>query len=117
MFDKGIDSLKESWRGKRVFCNPPFSGKAAWMEKAHNEVQSGGCHVVAMVLPTNSMDSPPWFDFVYGKYHYQVIKGRVSFINPKDRKPESGNNSGTTIVYFMKDIVRPELPVRKRSKP
>ena len=105
-YDKKDDALKQSWASWRCFCNPPFSGKADWIRKAHEEVQNGGCPIVVMVLPKNSMDSPPWHDYIYGRYHYQIIKGRVSFIDPKTKKPKKGNNSGTTIVFFMKKVVR-----------
>lgn len=101
-FDKGEDAFKYEWTDHRVFCNPPFSEKARWMKKAHEEVQHNGCLVVVMVLPTNSMDSEPWFKYVYPHYHYHHMQARVSFIDPKTGKPKSGNNSGTTIIYFMK---------------
>lgn len=103
-FDEGMDGLKESWQGRRVFCNPPFSGKGTWIEKAVREVEENSCNIVVMVLPSNSMDSAPWHDFIYGKYHYEILRGRVSFIDPITKKPKTGNNSGTTIVYFMKKI-------------
>lgn len=104
--DRGVDGLSESWQDYRVFCNPPFSGKAAWIEKAHYEVQENGCPVVVMILPTNSMDSAPWHKFIYGRYHYEILEGRLSFIDPVTMKPKQGNNSGTTVVYFMKKPVR-----------
>ena len=105
--DKGFDGLKMPWNGYRIFCNPPFSGKAKWIEKAHREVADGGCPVCVMLLPTNSMDSKPWHEFIYGKYHYEIIDGRVSFIDSKTGKPKNGNNSGTTVVYFMKKPIKP----------
>jgi site-specific DNA-methyltransferase (adenine-specific) len=100
-FDQGINGLEESWAGQRVFCNPPFSEKGKWMEKAHKEV-SDQCPVVVMILPTNSMDSKPWHEYVYGKYYYEILSGRVSFLDPETKEPASGNNSGTTIIYFWK---------------
>lgn len=100
--DEGIDALKQSWRNERVFCNPPFSKKDPWMRKAHEEVQFGGCPIVIMVLPTNSMAQSFWHKWVYGKYFYSILAGRVDFIDPKTGLPATNNNSGTTIVYFMK---------------
>lgn len=52
-YDRGIDALKVSWGNERVFCNPPFSQKAAFIEKAYNEVINGDCPVCVMVLPSN----------------------------------------------------------------
>lgn len=40
--DEGRNGLLESWTGHRVFCNPPFSNKGDWIEKAHSEVVGGG---------------------------------------------------------------------------
>jgi len=107
-FDKGIDGLTVSWQGQRVFCNPPFSKKSAWIEKAHNEVQHNGCHVCVMILPSNSMDSRAWHEFIEDKYFYEILKGRVSFLDPNTRKPKNGNNSGTVVVYFMKKLTAKE---------
>jgi len=102
--DKGINGLNLSWRGERVFCNPPFSEKAKWIEKASNEVLENGCETCVMILPVNSMDSAPWHDFIYGNFHYDILKSRISFIDPETGSPKKGNNSGTVIVYFWRKI-------------
>jgi len=90
--------------GGRIFCNPPFSQKAKWIAKADYEVQEGGCPICVMVLPSLCMDTEAWHKYVEGKYHYEILKGRISFINPDTGKPQSGNNSGTVIVYFKKRV-------------
>lgn len=100
--DEGVSGLEKSWEGVRVFCNPPFSEKDKWIRKAHDEVQTNKCVLVVMVLPTNSMSASVWDDVIYPNYKFDVLRGRVSFINPKTGKPATGNNSGTTIVYFWK---------------
>lgn len=100
-----MDGLESDWSNKRVFCNPPFSAKAERIKKAHNEVSFNNCPVVVMILPTNSMDSSPWHEFIYGKYDYEILSGRISFHDPETGKPKQGNNSGTTIVYFKKKII------------
>ena len=105
-FDRGIDALQNSWKGQRVFCNPPFSQKAAFIEKAYNEVINGDCPVVVMVLPSNCQDSKAFQQYIKKKFFYETLSGRVAFIDPETNKPMKGNNSGTTIVYFKKDITR-----------
>lgn len=105
-FDNGFDGLKESWGGERVFCNPPFSKKADWIRKAHKAVQSEGCPIVAMLLPSNCMDSEAFQNYIYPNYNFEILRGRVSFIDPETKKPKAGNNSGTVIVYFRKHITR-----------
>jgi len=105
-FDKGIDALEQDWSLYRCFCNPPFSLKAKFIEKAYNEVINGNCPVVVMILPSNCQDSKAFQKYIKKNFFYETIAGRVSFINPETGKPQKGNNSGTTIVYFKKDIER-----------
>ena len=104
--DRGLDGLRENWSCFRCFCNPPFSDKAKWIEKAYNEVINGECPICVMILPTNCIDTKAWHKYIEGKVHYEILEGRVSFIDPNTGKPESGNNSGTAIVYFKKRITR-----------
>lgn len=105
-FDTGVDALKMSWGGERVFCNPPFSKKAEFIAKAYNEVVNGECSVVVMVLPSNCMDCRAFHKYIYKQFYYEILEGRVSFIDPTTGKAAKGNNSGTTIVYFKKGITR-----------
>ena len=102
--DKNKDGLKESWQNERVFCNPPFSNKAEWIKKADFEVQNNNCPVVVMILPSLCMDTQAWHDYIENKYHYEILRGRISFVDPETNKPKSGNNCGTVIVYFKKKI-------------
>lgn len=104
--DKGINSLEYSWENERVFCNPPFSKKAEFIEKAYNEVILGDCPIVVMVLPSNCQDSKAFQKYIKKNFFYETLSGRVAFIDPSTGKPLKGNNSGTTIVYFKKDITR-----------
>lgn len=109
-WDEGYDGLKESWEGHRVFVNPPFSKKKDWILKAHQEVQSGGCPVCVMILPLNCMSTVSFFKIVIKQgYMYEIINKRVEFLNDSTKERESGNNSGTVIVYFKKDISSKEL--------
>lgn len=97
------DALSQDWYG-RCFCNPPFSKKAEFIKKAHDEVLSENCPVCVMILPLNCMDTKVWHEYIEGKFHYEILKGRVSFITPETGKAQCGNNSGTVIVYFKQKI-------------
>ena len=105
-FPNGInfDGLKENWSTLRCFCNPPFSNKADWIKKADYEVQNNNCPICVMILPLNCMDTKVWHKIIEGKYHYEILKGRIAFIDPETKQPKKGNNSGTVIVYFKKRI-------------
>ena len=104
--DKGINSLEVSWGGERVFCNPPFSKKAEFIAKAYSEVMYGNCPIVVMILPSNCQDCKAFQKYIKKNFFYETLEGRLAFIDPETKQPMKGNNSGTTIVYFKKDIVR-----------
>jgi phage N-6-adenine-methyltransferase len=106
MIDKGVSGLDESWANQRVFCNPPFSEKKQWIEKAILEVERNSCPICVMILPLNCMSTSFFYELVIkGGYRYQVPKGRIQFLNNKTKETQKGNNSGTVIVYFMKDVI------------
>lgn len=62
-FDIVTDGLAQSWAGHRVWCNPPYSNIAAWVEKARREVASG-CIVVVMLLPANRTEQRWWHEHI-----------------------------------------------------
>ena len=72
--------------------------------KANSEVQYNNCPICVMILPLNSMDTKVWHEVIENKYHYEILKGRIAFIDPQTHEPKKGNNSGTVIVYFKKRI-------------
>jgi len=99
-FDKTSDGLKQSWKDYRVFCNPPFSNKKEWIEKAKYEVENG-CPIVCMILPCTMetlRDTEGYFQ--------EILPYRVSFIDPETKKEKKGNNHGTVIVHFYSKIKR-----------
>ena len=98
------DALQADWLG-HTFCNPPFSKKAEFIKYADEQVQKGICPICVMILPLNCMDTKVWHEVIEGRYHYEILKGRIAFIDPETKQPRKGNNSGTVIVYFKKRIV------------
>jgi phage N-6-adenine-methyltransferase len=103
-FTEENNALEQNWGEHRAFCNPPFSQKAEFIKKAVKECQEGRCPICVMILPLNSMDTKVWHEFIEGHYHYEILKGRISFIDPDTQMPKRGNNSGTVIVYFKRKI-------------
>lgn len=57
------DALSQSWRGERVWCNPPYSSLAPWLDKAWNEMLSG-CYHVTMLVPGNRCEQRWWQEYV-----------------------------------------------------
>lgn len=103
-YDEKWDALSDArWFG-RCFCNPPFSEKDKWIRKADKEVQEGNCPICVMILPLNCMDTRVWHEVIENRYHYEILQGRISFIDPETNEPKKGNNSGTVIVYFKRKV-------------
>lgn len=63
-FDRASDGLVQSWRGERVWCNPPYSNIKAWTEKAFIETSLDGCELVVMLLPANRTEQAWWQAFI-----------------------------------------------------
>ena len=98
------DGLNSSWDSHRVFCNPPFSQKAAWMDKASYEVHLNNCPVCVMILPM-CLDTKAFNEFIDRKFYWRHLPYRISFLD-EDDQPVKGNVSGTIIVYMLKEIER-----------
>lgn len=67
-FTKEVDGLKQSWRGERVYCNPPYGrdiGK--WVEKAHNETLAGG-------YACCDVDTRPHRHAIFSRVHIQAAR-------------------------------------------
>lgn len=57
------DGLEQSWAGERVWCNPPYSGLAHWVRKAHEEIRAHA-ELVVMLLPANRTEQGWWQDWI-----------------------------------------------------
>jgi len=65
-FDEEANGLLQSWRGERVFMNPPYGREVyAWTRKARVEVAEGGAELVVGLLPA-STDLAWWHEDVIG---------------------------------------------------
>jgi len=73
------DGLSKSWSGYNVFCNPPYSQIAMWVEKAYMESRKPNT-VVVMLIPSRT--DTRWFhNYIYHKAEIRFIKGRLKFGN------------------------------------
>jgi len=74
------NGLAQSWRGERVFMNPPYGREIyAWTSKARDEVEVGGCPLVVGLLPA-STDLAWWHDDVEDWAEPRFLRGRVRFL-------------------------------------
>lgn len=85
--EQGDNGLLMPWHGF-VYCNPPFSEKAAWVDKmiAHGNG--------IMVLPERG--SAPWFGPLVKRLRYYFVMGqKINFIGGP-----SSNNLGSVLLPF-----------------
>lgn len=86
-FGRLEDGLAQSWAGHRVWCNPPYSDLAAWVEKAWREwPRTDG---ILMLLPANRPEQPWWQRWVEPHRDTQgsplsvrFLPGRMRFVRP-----------------------------------
>lgn len=76
-FTKEDDGLQKKWGGYRVFCNPPYSDIAKWVEKAYRETREDNT-VVVMLIPART-DTKYFHNFIYQRSEIRFVKGRVKF--------------------------------------
>jgi hypothetical protein len=93
-----LDGLAQSWKGERVWCNPPYSQIAPWVEKAWAETDA---LVIVMLLPANRTEQGWWQEHVEpyrdrsaSVLRCEFLKGRLRFIaagqsevGPNERPP------------------------------
>jgi len=75
---KETDALGVSWRGERVFCNPPYGRQIdRWMRKGFHEASEHGALVVFLV-PARTGNA--WFhDYALPHAEIRFIRGRLSY--------------------------------------
>jgi len=83
-YTKEQDGLKMHWGGHRVFCNPPYSDIAKWVEKAFRETRNDNTLVV-MLIPSRT-DTKYFHNFIYQRAEVRFVKGRIRF-SGKDNAP------------------------------
>lgn len=97
------NALIQSWRGHRVWCNPPYSAIEPWVAKAWTEMREGGCESITMLLPANRCEQGWWQRHVEPfrdmnslgedvELLTRCLRGRMRFDWPKGREvPAKGD--------------------------
>lgn len=102
-WDIEADGLAQDWRGERVWCNPPYSGIAPWVMKAHvSMVLESGCVGVDMLIPANRTEQPFWATYIEPYRDRPPVRGvrlSAAFL-PRRRKfgfpGDTSGRSGTS---------------------
>lgn len=79
------NGLAQSWAGRTVFCNPPYSQAAQWIEKAYHEGHQENTTVV-LLIPART-DTRYFHNFVLNRAEVRFIKGRLKFGGCKNAAP------------------------------
>lgn len=79
------DGLKHTWGGERVFCNPPYSHIARWVEKCYRESLYAGT-IVVMLIPSRT-DTRYFHDYILHRSEIRFIRGRLKFGGEKNNAP------------------------------
>ena len=75
-FTKKDNGLRRSWKGYRVFMNPPYSDISSWVKKACSEQHAT---IIVALLP--AWTDRLWFhEYVYDKTEITFLQGRVKFL-------------------------------------
>jgi phage N-6-adenine-methyltransferase len=98
-YSRSDDGLAQSWAGERVWCNPPFSAIAPWVEKGWDSHPAAP--LIVMLLPANRTEQGWWHDLVEpyrdrpgSPLSCEFLRGRLRFlrsgrssIRPNERPP------------------------------
>lgn len=79
------NGLLKSWKGERVYCNPPYSRIRPWVEKAWSE----STELVVMLLPANRTEQTWWQELIEpyrdrpgSRLRVEFLPGRMRFLKP-----------------------------------
>lgn len=83
------DGLSQKWAGERVYCNPPFSNIAPWVNKAWAE---RGADLVVMLLPANRTEQKWWQECIEpyrdqpsSVLSVEFLPGRLRFLKKAEK--------------------------------
>ena len=86
-YDAETDGLAQSWADEMVWCNPPYSAIAPWVQKAWTE--HGSAQGIVMLLPANRTEQTWWQHMVEpfrdrprSPLSTEFLPGRMRFMKP-----------------------------------
>lgn len=79
-FNRRDNGLIQSWKGERVWLNPPYNDVMPWVKKSLHEVLCNKCELVLMFV--NNDPTTTWYKELWIYPHltsYMIIDHRVKF--------------------------------------
>ena len=92
------DGLLIDW-APSTYVNPPYTGVAAWVQKAEAEAKKGN----RVVMLLNAITDSVWFhEHCYNKPNVSIrfLRGRVPFVDPANPHYRVANPSPSMLVIF-----------------
>lgn len=105
-FTPRTDGLAHSWRGRRVFVNPPYGREISrWIEKAVKEVLDNPDDKdleIVMLLP--SATDTKWFKRLWDYADIIFLTGRIQFVGAH------GSGRGGYVLAYMSPLIPNDNP-------
>lgn len=79
------NGLLKSWKGEKVFCNPPYSKLNEWVEKCYREACNDNT-LVCLLIPART-DTKYFHNFIYNRSEIRFIKKRLRFNGSSQNAP------------------------------
>lgn len=111
---RGDDGLRDSWSGRVVLVNPPWSKKDKWLKKAHQEWLKGNIGVLICLVPVNS-DSAIFQDVLCEEADIFLFRSRPKFFRPGVGL-EGTKHSTMLVVFGASEQQKESLARRLRGK-
>jgi phage N-6-adenine-methyltransferase len=106
-YTKADNGLQLPWDAPRVFCNPPYSDIAPWVDKAWLEWDRPELEVIAMLVPAIKTEQPWWQRLVEpvrdrgASLRTWFLPGRTSFALPgSGGKAQQGSPFGCVLLTW-----------------
>lgn len=111
-FTKEQNGLLQSWKGERVFCNPPYGREIGkWVKKCDKEAQGGA--LVVLLIPART-DTTYFHDYIYKKHEVRFLRGRLSFNDLTERGKRAPFPSMVVVMRGKND--KAVLPFEREEK-
>jgi phage N-6-adenine-methyltransferase len=95
-FTKKDNALAQEWR-HGWFCNPPYNDQRTWLEKANAEANKGRRGVMLLKAATAERY---WMPLTFERGTTDLVYGRMAFIHPKTKRPQSGADFASAVVWL-----------------
>tara|TARA_R110002020_G_scaffold11474_2_gene43149 strand:- start:535 stop:984 length:450 start_codon:yes stop_codon:yes gene_type:complete len=96
-FTKEDDGLSKSWV-QNAWVNPPHSKTGDFVRKSYEQWQENNIDIM-LLIPTNTMSSQYWHEYIEGNAEYHPIKGRINFLKDGVKSPHQSRNAYVCVIF------------------